>query len=251
MSLPDGWVQHQDPEGLPFYHNASTGESTYEPPLPQTPAGGAPPPAPAALPEGWAAHHDPEGRVYYANATTGETSWDPPPTVGTWSLDQTYGLGPEGCEYLFQGKVQVLDGSYNSVSSTVEALVSGAVVVDEGICVLYSQSKELWYLLWRSDKEEEARAKCFPWSGEQVVCLGPVGHECTFEGKAELLPKDQYTSVSQTIDALNIGQLVPERGYCVIFSDSQQLYYLAYRADKEEEATSLFPAWQAPEGEGQ
>jgi len=248
--LPEGWAEHQDPQGRVFYYNSATSESTYDPPwLRQD---GAQPPPPQELPAGWVALSDPaSGKTYYYNSATGETSWDPPAPVastssGQWSLDQTYGLGPEGYEHLFQGRAPVLDRSFSSVSATVDALISGSLVVDEGICVLYSASRSLYFLLWRDDKTELAKT-FFMWSGEQAICLGPIGNEQAFEGKAELLPKESYSSVSQTINSLILGELAMDVGYCVVFSDAHQLYFLVYRTDKEAEVAGLFTAWQSPD----
>mmetsp|Transcript_123577 Transcript_123577/g.242459 ORF Transcript_123577/g.242459 Transcript_123577/m.242459 type:complete len:258 (+) Transcript_123577:96-869(+) len=249
-ALPDGWAQHQDGEGRPFYYNAATEESTYD--LPGEPAG-----VGGDLPAGWTQHQDAEGRTYYANSVTGESSWEVPAVAAassaargdggansTWSLENTFGLGPAGSERLFEGKVRLLDRSYTSVSSTIDALCSGALVVEEGLCVMYSESRSLYYLLWRDDKADAAQEVFCVWSEEQAVCLGPVGNEHVFEGKAELLPKDVYRSVRQTIDALNMGHIAPEFGFCVVFSDTQQLYFLVYRTDKEAEATGMFPEWR-------
>mmetsp|Transcript_73023 Transcript_73023/g.205121 ORF Transcript_73023/g.205121 Transcript_73023/m.205121 type:complete len:253 (+) Transcript_73023:94-852(+) len=245
--LPEGWQQHEDPQGRVFYFNTATSESTYDPPWG---AQGAAAPPPPPMPEGWSAMIDPSsGRTYYHNAGTGETTWNPPAAAanaGRWSLEQTYGLGPEGFEHFFEGRARLLERSYNSVSATVEALSSGDLVVEEGICVLYSGSRSLYYLLWRDDKADYAKT-FFMWSCDQAICLGPVGHEDAFEGIVQLLPKDEFVSVSETVSALNLGQLSIDEGCCVVFSDAQQLYFLLYRTDKEADITSRFPPWQSPD----
>eukprot|EP00434_Breviolum_minutum_P011188 symbB.v1.2.009872.t1/scaffold632.1/size217234/11 len=57
---------------------------------------------------------------------------------------------------MFEGKVQLLDRSvYNSVSAAVNTLNDGHIVVPEGYCVVFSGSKQNYYLLWREDKEAE------------------------------------------------------------------------------------------------
>lgn len=259
-TLPEGWAAYQDPEGRTYYANVATGESSYEAP--------APPPAPqaSALPEGWAAYTDAEGRTYYANVTTGETSWETPAAppgavaaaapgapsgVGQWSVDQAYELGEEGEEYIFQGKVPVLDRSHGSVASTVEALNMGALPIAEGYCVVFSKSKQRYYLLWRDDKEDEAFAKVDlsghqqqsaeePWSTRQVVELGPLGSEESWNQRVGLLDQSVYNSVSDAVAALNSGTVQVDAGLCVVFSGSRQNYFLLYRADKSAEA-EMFP----------
>lgn len=251
--LPEGWLAYEDGHGQTYYANAATGESSYSHPG-----------APNDLPEGWAAYTDQHGRSYFANAATGETSWEKPQVApaaasaaaavpaGEWTTEQTYSLGGPGCEHLFQGKVTLLDQTWCSVVTTVEALASGTIAVDVGYCVLFSQSKQQYYLLWRSDKEAEAFAQvdlgdqqhAEAWSTSQVIALGGEGNEHTFDGRAHLLDRAHYSSVSAAVDALNAGS-EPDLGYCVVFSQSQQTYYLLYRADKEIEALN---ALGIPEG---
>lgn len=159
-ALPEGWGAYQDDQGRTYYANPMTGETSWDPPAPAV-----------VLPDGWTAHQDPEtGKTFYANVTTGESSWEPPsaPAVpapapppsmekpGRWSVDFTYTIGPEGNEEMFSGKVQLLDRSvYSSVSSVVENLNQGLLAVPEGYCVVFSGSKQNYYLLWREDKEAE------------------------------------------------------------------------------------------------
>eukprot|EP00929_Paragymnodinium_shiwhaense_P063772 TRINITY_DN318_c0_g1_i1.p1 TRINITY_DN318_c0_g1~~TRINITY_DN318_c0_g1_i1.p1 ORF type:complete len:211 (+),score=33.15 TRINITY_DN318_c0_g1_i1:93-635(+) len=171
-SLPDGWSAHQDAEGRTFYANAATGESSWEPPAGYAPAADVPPPYPDsdALPEGWAVYQDAEGRTFYANAATGETSWEKPAAAasaaapaesfGTWSTDFTYTIGPEGSEHIFEGKAPLLDKAvYSSVASSCDQMNAGTVAgVECGYCVIWSNSKQNYFLLWRSDREKEAFA---------------------------------------------------------------------------------------------
>uniref|UniRef100_A0A7S2JGN2 WW domain-containing protein n=1 Tax=Zooxanthella nutricula TaxID=1333877 RepID=A0A7S2JGN2_9DINO len=204
------------------------------------------------MPPGWAAHQDQEGRVYYLNAETGESSWDPPAGACAWSIDYTYALGPEGHEYKFHSKVRMLDRSYTSVSSTVEALQEGTLIVEEGICVLFSASRGLYYLVWRQDRQDLADRICFPWNMDQVMCMGPVGLEDAFANRAALLEKDVYVSVTQAIEALNLGELdFSEPGWCVVFSESQQRYYLLFHCDKAADVAATFQPWRDPDEEAE
>lgn len=161
--LPEGWAEYQDPgSGRTFYHKASTGETAWE--KPQNPAQPAAAPASAAasaLPEGWAEQVDPgSGRTFYFKAATGETTWDRPekPKGGSWSTEQAWNLGQQPKQGLSE-RVQVLDRmSWSSVMKTVDALNAGALIVDAGMCVIYSASKDSYWLLWRSDRSSDAES---------------------------------------------------------------------------------------------
>ena len=57
------WKKVDDPgTGQAYYHNAATGETSWDLPLPG----------------GWEKVNNPGGEPYYYNASTGETSWSPP-----------------------------------------------------------------------------------------------------------------------------------------------------------------------------
>jgi len=248
--LPAGWGAYQDAEGRTYYANTTTGESSYDPPVPP-PSTEAP-----ALPDGWTAHQTEDGKMYYANVATGETAWEPPVAAppapapvggGQWSVEFAYELGGEGIEATFQGRVLVLDREHRSVATTVDALSAGTITMDAGFCVVFSGSRQAYYLLWRSDKEAEAFASLgLPgqlgetWATTQVIGLGPIGSESTFDGRAALLDKGLYGSVSVAVDALQGGTIQVDMGYCVVFSESQQYYFLLFRADKVSEAAQLF-----------
>jgi pre-mRNA-processing factor 40 len=164
--LPEGWAEHLDPSsGKTFYYKAATGETSWD--KPQAPAAAGTGGAADAVPEGWAEHVDPaSGRTFYYKAATGETSWEKPVAAsvpkGTWSTSQAHNLGrdPQPPLHILQTKCEVLStqtsGSWKSVAGAVNALSDGTLATQLGMVVIYSQSKDSYWLLWRSDKEKEA-----------------------------------------------------------------------------------------------
>jgi hypothetical protein len=84
-SLPHGWTAVIDPGSQkPFYHNSSTGESTWDKPTPTAAPQPAPLPLPvppaavsaSAVPAPWTAVEDPTTKqVFYHNSATGESRW--------------------------------------------------------------------------------------------------------------------------------------------------------------------------------
>merc|ERR1712113_119132 len=79
--------------------------------------------------------------------------------VPLWSVNVTYCIGAE-IGSPDEGAIQRLDVSkHSSVSKAVEALNSGDVKCDSGLCIVYSDSHMAYFLLIRSDKKDEgARA---------------------------------------------------------------------------------------------
>ncbi|CAL1136671.1 unnamed protein product [Cladocopium goreaui] len=77
------------------------------------------------------------------------------------------------------------------------------------------------------------------WSMDFTYTIGPEGSEGIFDGKVQLLDRHVYNSVSAAVNNLNDGLIVVPEGYCVVFSGSQQNYYLLWREDKEAEVFSL------------
>jgi len=76
-----------------------------------------------------------------------------------WSVDQTATLGNKGDEKRFTGKVELLKTDvYTSVAKAVEALNSpdGGVACLEGMCVVLSQSRSQYFLLYRKDVKDKA-----------------------------------------------------------------------------------------------
>lgn len=169
-ALPEGWAEHLDPgSGRTFYCNAGTGETAWEKPVAFA---SAPAPLSNALPEGWVEHVDPgSGRTFYCKTATGETAWErpaPAATTGTWSTSQAsdLGRGPQPSLYLLRQRTEVLSqfengqisGLWSSVQKVTEALNDRTLIVNGGLAVIYSASKQSYWLLWRSDKEKEAES---------------------------------------------------------------------------------------------
>lgn len=172
-ALPEGWTEHKDEgSGRTFYYKAATGETSWEKPGASAAAASASPVATAsALPEGWAEHVDPNtNRTFYYKAATGETSWERPGGAaalpkGTWSTQQAQDLQKfpnPPVDTLPQRGVEIFStatsGTWSSVSRVIDALNDGTLTCQTGVGVLFSASKDSYWLIWRSDKEKEADA---------------------------------------------------------------------------------------------
>jgi len=165
-ALPAGWAEHADPgSGRSFFANAATGETAWERPGGAAAALPAPAAAAGAIPEGWAEHSDPgSGRTFFYKAATGETSWERPvaATTGTWSTSQAHDLGGDPNIYALQERAEILStktgGVWSSVSRAVDALNDKTLSGEKGFVILYSASKDSYWLLWRSDKEKESES---------------------------------------------------------------------------------------------
>merc|ERR1711879_691273 len=99
----------------------------------------------------------------------------------------------------------------SSVATCCDALNSGTLSVPAGFVCIYSARKQSYWILWREDKEAEAKiAANIPaavsegqWSTQNYYQIGPLGNEHVFHGKAEMLDYQVYNSVSTAVDALN------------------------------------------------
>merc|ERR1719162_2848064 len=115
---------------------------------------------------------------------------------------------------MFDGKAEVLDReAFNSVTSVVAALNEGRVKVEAGFCVIFSSSKNQYFLLFHKDRAQEAFAalgistETPPWCERFTAPLGGPGEEHIFEGKAALLDKEMHKSVGGALEALNSGAI--------------------------------------------
>mmetsp|Transcript_107305 Transcript_107305/g.310233 ORF Transcript_107305/g.310233 Transcript_107305/m.310233 type:complete len:96 (+) Transcript_107305:101-388(+) len=72
-----------------------------------------------------------------------------------WSSEQTFALGSDKAS--FKGKAALLDPDmYDSVSTVVEKLNSGAIAVEDGCCVVFSGSSSQYFLLYEEGMKEKA-----------------------------------------------------------------------------------------------
>jgi hypothetical protein len=159
---------------------------------------------------------------------------------------------------------------WNSVSTAVDALNAGALKSEGGMCIIFSKKGSAYYFIWRSDKSAEAmhlltsmkkeraedpadgpyavvgeivdikpQAKMVegPWCVSQCWLIdnhGRVLEEVVKTADEVLLVgKGSFGSASEAVNALNTGALVANAGFCVIFSNSSNAYYLLWRKDQQ------------------
>merc|ERR1712224_937474 len=68
----------------------------------------------------------------------------------TGSIAQTHTIGTTLGE--FEGKEMVLArGAVNSVQDALRKLAHGEVACESGVCIVFSEEKGQYFLLWRSD----------------------------------------------------------------------------------------------------
>merc|ERR1711988_42824 len=78
-----------------------------------------------------------------------------------WSLSQTAGLGDIGSEELFRDKAAILDTDvHTSVSNAILHLNTpeGNASVPEGFCIVLSESRRRYFLLYKEDRKAHACA---------------------------------------------------------------------------------------------
>lgn len=82
---------------------------------------------------------------------------------GIWSTDNgAFEICKQGEENTFQGRAaQLRTGEIEGVRAVVQSLNEGILACPEGICVVWSVSRNAYFLLFRADKREEA-ATAFP-----------------------------------------------------------------------------------------
>jgi len=80
------------------------------------------------------------------------------------------------------------------------------------------------------------------YSVAQTAFLCHHGREDVFEGRAQLLRKDKFKSVLESVSRLNTraGHVACPEGFCVVFSQNLGQYYVVYRRDKRHQVFDLF-----------
>jgi len=84
--LPFGWEMYKDDDGIPYFVDTNTEQTSYDDPR----VGDDPKDGKGPLPPMWEKKEDEVGRVYFINAHTAETSWSDP----RFGMDPKDGLGP-------------------------------------------------------------------------------------------------------------------------------------------------------------
>lgn len=79
------------------------------------------------------------------------------------------------------------------------------------------------------------------WCLEHTWEIAQKGEEHVFEGKAALLHTGGGGSVSKAVADLNMSTLKCPAGMAVVWSDGHAAYFLLWRSDMHDEATSKFP----------
>lgn len=79
--------------------------------------------------------------------------------AGEWCLENTWQIALKGEEDIFEGRAALLHtGGSGSVSKAVADLSLGTLKCPAGTCVMWSDSREAYFLLFRSDMQAEARS---------------------------------------------------------------------------------------------
>jgi len=104
---------------------------------------------------------------------------------------------------------------------------------------------EEWYdRAWRKQYSEITQEwyESPSWDIGQSAFLCYQGREEVFEGKANLLKKEQFRSIDSAIDRLNTleGHVACPEGFCVFLSQTMGKYFVLYRRDKKKEVFQRF-----------
>eukprot|EP00929_Paragymnodinium_shiwhaense_P089850 TRINITY_DN50036_c0_g1_i1.p1 TRINITY_DN50036_c0_g1~~TRINITY_DN50036_c0_g1_i1.p1 ORF type:complete len:318 (-),score=51.70 TRINITY_DN50036_c0_g1_i1:302-1255(-) len=179
-----------------------------------------------------------------------------------WSTDLSYCLGGEGCQQFFGpifDEFELLDPqTHSSVASVVEVLNGGMTRIQDGycpgVCIVFSTSKQKYYLLWRRDMVAYADEILAPiralkqasgleqWSKEQVCALTSPNCEVHLRGKVSMLDRNKFTSLEYAVDCLNAGSasgLAQELGICVLWDADAEGFFMLWRFDKSPDAQEL------------
>lgn len=76
------------------------------------------------------------------------------------------------------------------------------------------------------------------WKVEDTVSLGP--EDSMFDATLQRLDADKYPSVTTAVDALNAGHEICSEGICIVYSNSENDFFLVLRTDKKQEGLRVF-----------
>merc|ERR1712137_804899 len=60
------------------------------------------------------------------------------------------------------------------------------------------------------------------------------------KNKADLLDSSEYRGVRQYVEALNNGEVNCEKGYCLVYSEAKESYFMLHRSDMALMAYEVF-----------
>eukprot|EP00927_Polykrikos_kofoidii_P058978 TRINITY_DN5393_c0_g1_i1.p1 TRINITY_DN5393_c0_g1~~TRINITY_DN5393_c0_g1_i1.p1 ORF type:complete len:608 (+),score=56.02 TRINITY_DN5393_c0_g1_i1:64-1824(+) len=171
---------------------------------------------------------------------------------GVWSIEQLFKIGEHAVDPL--RTLSCVE--YDSTLVAVDALVSGRLQKPEGYCALYSPSDNCHVVLYRSDKEAEARSLFLrPYStlvrasslteafGQSTtrwhVDLAFPLPEARLD-RSRVLANDQADSITGAVKFLNSGAMPSPPRFCIVYSASTSRYFVLFQDGCEAEARTYF-----------
>jgi len=200
-------------------------------------------------------------------AATAEGFAAPQHESNAWSSDLSYCLGSEGCQQFFRpifDEFELIDPKkHSSVTSVAEVLNNGMLRIQDGycpgVCIVFSSSKQTYYLLWRRDMIAYSDEILAPiramkqssgleqWSKQQICGLTSPDCEAQLRGQVSMLDRNKFTSLEYAIDSLNAGSaggLAQELGICLLWDAESGGFFMLWRFDKSPDAQELLQKLQ-------
>jgi len=159
-----------------------------------------------------------------------------------YTVEQSLRICGSGEESVFIDRAALLDtNEVTSLRSAVEYLNAGVAPCPEGFCIVWSASKQAYFVLYRGHSKDIAFQQLgisndeddTPYDIEQTYCLGANGEAAPYLSQATLLDS---TSISESVDLLNRGLIECPDPYCVIYSATKRSYFVLYRSKSKERA---------------
>lgn len=182
-----------------------------------------------------------------------------------WSTENSHDLCGLGEESRFEGTSEMLSGIF-SVSQAVEHLNVNSHLCPDGRCVVYSQGKQRYFLLYQVDERKKAfstfgiedahdseeeeqeeeeeepvaktEEKVAQWSIGLSHDFCAKGEEARFDGMVPHLT--QFSGVSEAVEHLNATSHLCPLGKCIVFSEGKQRYFLLFQAETKRKVLSSF-----------